>query len=324
VKAVRIHEYGGPEVLRLDDVPDPAPAAGEVLLRVHAAGVNFSDTERRRNLYQRHLPLPAVLGGEAAGVIAAVGAGVNPALRGLRAVGLASGAQAELVCIPASEVVMLPDGVDFDVAAGLPVAGLTAYHLLHTVEWVTPGMTFLVHAVAGGVGLFLLQLAKAAGARVIGTASTEQKAEVARRLGADAVLVAPSDLAAEVRALTGGQGVDVVLDSVGRTTAAASLASLAPFGHLVFYGDASGLPSPIDVDALYPKSLRVSAYCLRSRHPAGAHRSALNELVSDVAAGTLTCTIGLRLPLEQVAEAHRALEERRTVGKVVLLIGERA
>jgi NADPH:quinone reductase len=321
MKAVRIHEFGGPEVLRLDDVPEPTAGAGEVLLRVRAAGVNFSDTESRRGVSASRVLLPAILGLEAAGVIAAVGTGVNPALRGLRAVGLARESQAELVRMTASEVVLLPDAVDFDVGAALPVQGLTAYHLLHTVDWVTPGMTLLVHAIAGGVGLMVLQLAKAAGARVFGTASTEEKAEVARRLGADAVLVSPPDLAAEVLGLTGGEGVNLVFDSVGRSTAEASLRCLAPFGHLVFFGQASGPPAPLDVGTLYPRSLKVSAYWLGAPHPADSHRSALNELVSDVAAGTLTCTLGQRLPLEQVADAHRALEGRGSVGKVILRVG---
>jgi NADPH2:quinone reductase len=321
MKAVRIHAYGGPEVLRVDEVPDPVPGAGEVLLRVHAAGVNFGDVVRRSGRSSSKFSLPAILGSEAAGVIAAVGTGVNPALRGLRAMGLAQGCQAELVRMPAAEVVLLPDAVDFDVGAALPVQGLTAYHLLHTVDWVTPGMTLLVHAVAGGVGLMVLQLAKAAGARVFGTASTEEKAEVARRLGADAVLVASQDLAAEVLELTGGQGVNLVLDSVGRSTAEASLRCLAPFGHLVFFGETSGPPAPVDVGSLYPHALKVSAYSLSAPHPADSHRAALNELVSDVVAGTLTSTIGLRLPLERVADAHRALEGRGTVGKIILRVG---
>ena len=320
MKAVRIHEYGGPEVLRLDDVPEPVAGPGEVLLRVRAAGVNFADTQRRSGQAGRQVPLPAILGSEAAGSIFAVGNGVNPMLRGLRAVGLASEAQAEVVRMPANEVVLLPDEVDFEVAAALPVQGLTAYHLLHTVDWVTPGMTLLVHAISGGVGLMLLQLAKAAGARVLGTTSSEEKAEVAKRLGADAVLVAPQDLAAEVLTLTGGQGVNLVFDSAGRATAEASLRCLAPFGHLVFFGSASGPPPPLEVEALYARSLKVSAYWLGSPHPSDSHRTALQELVSDVAAGTLSATLGLRLPLEEVAEAHRALEGRRTVGKVVLRV----
>ncbi|HXX32605.1 MAG TPA: quinone oxidoreductase [Myxococcaceae bacterium] len=320
MRAVRIQAHGGPEVLRVDDVPPPEAGPGEVLLGVRAAGVNFADIERRRGSYEPHLPLPSILGAEAAGVIVAVGAGVNPALRGMRAVGLARASQAEMVKMPAAEVVLLPEVVDFDVAAALPVQGLTAYHLLHTMESVTPGMSILVHAIAGGVGLLVLQLAKAAGARVYGTASTEAKAEVARRLGADAVLVAPDDLAGEILELTGGHGVDLVLDSVGRSTAEASLRSLAPFGHLVHFGEASGPPPRLDISALYGRSLRVSAYWLRSPHPPGTHSAALHELLSDVVAGTLTCTIGLRLPLERVADAHRALEGRRTVGKVVLRV----
>ena len=320
MQAVRIHAYGGPEVLRLDDVAPPKAGPGEVLLRIRAAGVHSEDA-RRRSGQARSPFLPAILGTEAAGVIAAVGVGVNPALRGLRAVALAPESQAELVRVPASEVVLLPDPVDFEVAAVLPFQGLTAYHLLHTVDSVTPGMTLLVHEVTSGVGLLLLQLAKAAGARVFGTASSGERAELARDLGADAVLVAPGDLAAEVLALTAGEGVNLVLDPVGRTTGEVSLRCLAPFGHLVFFGAASGPAAPVDVATLHPRALKVSAFSLAARLPADANRSALEELVSDVAAGTLSCTLGLRLPLAQVADAHRALDEGRTVGDVVLRVG---
>ncbi len=316
-----MHCDGEREVLRVEDVPEPKPGPGEVLLRVHAAGVSHEDTRRRVGSPRSKAPLPAILGAEAAGVVAAVGAGVNPALRGLRVVGLAPEAQAEFVRLPASEVVLLPDTVDFEVGAVLPCQGLTAYHLLHTMDWVTPGMTVLVHDIASGVGLLVLQLAKAAGARVFGTASTEAKAEVARHLGADAVLVAPAELSAEVRALTAGEGVNLVLDAVGRATAEASLRCLAPFGHLVFFGATSGPPAPLHVDGLYPRALKVSAFSMAAPLPADANRSALNELVSDVAAGTLSVTLGVRLPLEQVADAHRALEEDRAVGSVVLRVG---
>ncbi|MGO8971598.1 MAG: quinone oxidoreductase family protein [Myxococcaceae bacterium] len=321
MKAVRIHGFGGPEVLRLDDVPEPKAGPGEVLLRVRAAGVTGLDTARRAGGEAHRVALPTTLGTEAAGVIAAVGPGVNPALRGLRVVGFAPESQAECARMAAADVVLLPDSVDFEAAAALPCEGLTAYHLLHTVDWVTPGMTLLVHAIAGGVGLLALQLAKAAGARVFGTTSTEEEADVARRLGADAVLVAPSDLAAEVLALTGGEGVNLVLDSVGRATAEASLLCLAPFGHLVFFGATSGPPAPLPIDALYGRALKVSAFSLSAPLPADANRSALHELVSDVAAGTLSCSYGLRLPLAQVAQAYRVLEEGRGVGSVVLRVG---
>jgi len=321
MKAVRIDGYGGPEVLRVEDVPEPKPGPGEVLLRVHAAGVSAEDTRRRAGAAPGKAVLPAILGAEAAGVITAVGSGVNPALRGLRAVGLASECQADFVRLAASEVVLLPDSVDFDVGAVLPWQGLTAYHLLHTVDWVTPGMTVLVHDISRGVGLLVLQLAKAAGARVFGTASTEAKAEAARHLGADAVLVAPAELSAEVRALTAGEGVNLVLDSVGRATAEASLRCLAPFGHLVFFGASSGPPPPLQVDSLYPRALKVSAFSMAAPLPADVNRSALHEVVSDVAAGTLSVTLGLRLPLQQVADAHRALETDAAIGSVVLRLG---
>ena len=320
MKAVRLHGHGGVEVLQVEDVPEPKPGPGEVLLRVHAAGVSLEDVGRRAGTGGSAV-LPAILGAEAAGVVSAVGPGVNPALRGLRAVGLVSEAQAEFVRLPASEVVLLPDTVDFEVGAVLPLQGLTAYHLLHTVDWVTPGMTLLVHNISGGVGLLVLQLAKAAGARVFGTVATEAKAEVARHLGADAVLVAPAELNAEVRALTAGEGVNLVLDSVGRATAAASLRCLAPFGHLVFFGASSGPPAQVQVEALYPRALKVSAFSMAAPLPPDANRSALNELVSDVAAGTLSVRLGARLPLEHVAEAHRAVEEDSAVGSVVLRVG---
>ncbi len=321
MKAVRIDRHGGPEVLRLDDVPEPKPGPGEVLLRVRAAGVHAEDARERSGHTLNPLALPAILGTAAAGVIAAVGLGVNPALRGLRAVGLAPASQAELVRLPAADVVVLPEAVDFEVAAVLPFPGLTAYHLLHTVEHVTEDTTVLVQDIAGDVGLFVLQLAKATGARVLGTATSQEGADVARQLGADAVLVSPDDLASTVRALNGGGGVHLLLDGVGRTTVEASLRCLAPFGHLVFFGGFARQPAQVAVEKLYPHALKVSAFSLAAPLPQGANRSALQELVSDVAAGTLSCMLGLRLPLEEVATAHRALEEGRTVGHLVLRVG---
>ncbi|WP_224245103.1 quinone oxidoreductase family protein [Hyalangium gracile] len=321
MRAVRYHQTGGPEVLRLEEAPEPVPGPGEVQLRVHAAGVNFADTERRRGLYDAQVPLPRILGSEAAGVVSAVGPGVDPALVGRRAVTLTTGSYAELVKAPASSLVALPDNVSFETAAAVPVQGLTAYHLLRTVGQVREGQSVLVHAAAGGVGVLAVQLAKAAGARVLGTVSSETKAQLVQELGADDVIrYDHEDVVAEVHRRTGGQGVDLVLDAVGASTWAGSLQVLAPFGHLVSYGSASGSPPPVDVEALFAKSLKVSAYWLHTPHPPGAHHQALESLVRDVSEGRLRILIGLKLPLAEAAEAHRRLEGRETVGKVVLTV----
>jgi NADPH2:quinone reductase len=321
MKAIRYHRTGGPEVLQLDEVPEPEPGPGEVRLQVHATGVNFADTERRRGLYDAKLPLPRILGSEAAGVISAVGPDVDPALVGRRVVTLTTQSYAEFVKAPASGLVMLPDNVSFEVAAAVPVQGLTAYHLLHTAAQVHAGQSVLVHAAAGGVGVLAVQLAKALGARVLGTVSSAAKARLVQELGADELIRYDSeDVVAEVQRRTQGRGVDLVLDAVGASTWAASLQVLAPFGHLVSYGSASGRPPPVDMEALFEKSLKVSAYWLHTPHPPGLHHRALASLIRDVAEGRLRILIGLQLPLTEAAEAHRRLESRETVGKVVLTV----
>lgn len=321
MKAVRYHHTGGPEVLGLEDVPLPAPGPGEVRVRVRAAGVNFADTERRRGLYEVDVPLPRVLGSEAAGVVDAVGPGVDAQLLGRRVVAWTREAYAEACLAPLERTVALPDALDFARAAALPVQGLTAWHLLHTHARVRAGARVLVHSAAGGVGLLLVQLARGAGAHVLAAASTRDKCALAREHGAHAShAYGEGELAAWVRAQTGGEGADLVLDAVGRDTWAASLAALAPFGHLVSYGSASGSPPPVDVEALFARSLSVSAYWLVTPHPPGAHRRALEHLVHEAARGALRVTVGLALPLAQAPEAHRRLEARATVGKVVLTL----
>jgi NADPH2:quinone reductase len=323
MKAIRFHRIGGPEVLRLDEVPEPEPGPDEVLLQVHVAGVNFADTERRRGLFNPNAPLPRMLGLEAAGIVSAIGSRVDPALRGRRVATLAEGAYAEFVTVPASGLVTLPDNVSFEVAAAVPVQGLTAYHLVHTVSQIHVGQSVLVHAAAGGVGGLAVQLAKAAGARVFGTVSSAAKAELVRELGADEVIrYDHEDVVAEVRQRTGGQGVDLVLDAVGASTWAGSLQALAPFGHLVSYGSASGLPPLVDVETLFDKSLKVSAYWLLTPHPPGLHHRALESLIQDVSKGKLRILLGMKLPLVECAEAHRRMEGRETMGKVVLTVRE--
>ena len=320
MKAIRYHQVGGPEVLRWEDVPEPTPGPGEVLVRVHAAGVNFADTERRRGLYDAHVPLPRILGSEAAGVVGAVGPGVDATWLGRRVVALTKQAYAEAALAPVAGLLELPPEVSFAEAAALLVQGLTAYHVVHTVGRVEAGQTVLVHAAAGGVGLLAVQLAKAAGARVIGTVSGEAKAKLAREVGADEVIrYDQEDVATRVQALTQGRGVERVLDSVGASTWQASVDALAPFGHLVSYGNASGPPPHLEVDSLYAKSLTVSAYWLHTPTPPEVQRRAREALLQAVLAKRLRVVVGLALPLSQAEEAHRRLEGRDTVGKVVLL-----
>ncbi|MBN8228818.1 quinone oxidoreductase [Corallococcus macrosporus] len=323
MKAIRYHQLGGPEVLRWEDAPEPVPGPGQVLLRVHAAGVNFADTERRRGLYDAQVPLPRILGSEAAGVVRAVGPGVDAAWVGRRVVALTKEAYAEAALAPVEGLLVLPPEVSFAEAAALLVQGLTAYHVVHTVGRVEAGQTVLVHAAAGGVGVLAVQLAKAAGARVIGTVSGEAKAKLAREMGADAVIrYDREDVAASVRELTGGRGVERVLDSVGASTWQASLDALAPFGHLVSYGNASGHPPHVEVESLYAKSLTVSAYWLHTPTPPEVQRRAREALLAEVVAKRLRIVVGLTLPLSRAEEAHRQLEGRNTVGKVVLVGAE--
>ncbi|RKH72642.1 quinone oxidoreductase [Corallococcus interemptor] len=323
MKAIRYHQLGGPEVLRWEDAPEPVPGPGQVLLRVHAAGVNFADTERRRGLYDAQVPLPRILGSEAAGVVRAVGPGVDASWVGRRVVALTKQAYAEAALAPVEQLLVLPPEVSFEEAAALLVQGLTAYHVVHTVGRVEAGQTVLIHAAAGGVGLLAVQLAKAAGARVIGTVSGEAKAKLARDVGADDVIrYDREDVAASVRELTGGRGVERVLDSVGASTWQASLDALAPFGHLVSYGNASGHPPHVEVESLYAKSLTVSAYWLHTPTPPEVQRKAREALLAEVVAKRLRLVVGLSLPLSRAEEAHRQLEGRGTVGKVVLVAGD--
>lgn len=322
MKAIRYHRVGGPEVLLLEDVEDPTPGPGEVRIRVKAAGVNFADTERRRGHYDAAIPLPRILGSEAAGVVDQVGPGVDSRWLGRRVVAMAPRSYAEFMTAPAEELLELPDHVTFEEGAGLLVQGLTAWHLVHTSARLEQGQRVLIHAAAGGVGLLAIQLAKQAGATVLGTVSNEAKAQLAKEAGADEVFVygGARSVADWVRELTGGNGVEVVLESVGASTWASSLESLAPFGHLVSFGSASGDPPPVAVESLYAKSLKVSAYWLRTQHPDALQRKARKALGDLLSSGGLRVKVGLVVDLEAASQAHEELETRRTVGKVVLRV----
>jgi NADPH2:quinone reductase len=254
-------------------------------------------------------------------VVEEVGEGADPELHGQRVAFYLpptdSGAYAEHAVVPESSLFLLGDRLSFDHGAALPLQGLTAYGVVHIAAGVREGQTVLLHAAGGGLGLIALQLARNAGARVLGTVSTEEKAEAVRSLGGEPLLYG-DDLLDRVLAATGGRGVDVVLDSVGQATQELSLAALAQYGHLVCYGDASGFPPPIDPDRLYDRSLKVSAFGLRLDIHPEIWRAARRELLRQVEDGTLRLTISRVLPLAEAAEAHRLLESRQVVGKLLL------
>jgi NADPH2:quinone reductase len=321
MNAIRVHATGGPDVLRYEDVAQPAPGPGQVLVKVEAAGVNFIDIYQRRGLYP--VPLPFTPGQEAAGTVTAVGPGVTEVKPGDRvAYTGVLGAYAEYAVVPAERVVVLPEGIDARQGAAAMLQGMTAHYLACATYPLKAGDTCLVHAAAGGVGLLLCQIAKRRGARVIGTVSTREKAARAREAGADEVILyTEQDFEAEVKRLTQGAGVNVVYDSVGQTTFAKSLDCLAPRGMLVLYGQSSGPVGPFDPQLLSQKgSLFLTRPSLVHYVATRAELLArAGEVLGWIRAGTLKLRIGRELPLAQAAAAHRALEGRETTGKVLLI-----
>lgn len=319
MRAIIVRALGDPDVLTLGSGDIPQPGPGEVLVRLHAIGVNFSDTERRRGVYDPPA-LPWIPGNEAAGVVDGVGPGVEPQWLGRRVAFWAphtSGTYAEYACAPAVALFDLLDGIEFPVAAAMPVQGLTAYGLSHVATSLASGQTALVHAAAGGVGALIVQLLRNRGVRVFGTASSPAKLAFVHDLGATA-LPYGSALPARVRAANGGRGVDAVFDSVGRATQSDSLAALAPHGHLVFFGESSGPPVPIHPDELYERSLKVSSFWMAT-DPPERWAPARRELQHWVLEGKLRVTLNQTFPLAEAAEAHRRLEQRQTHGKLVLV-----
>jgi NADPH2:quinone reductase len=320
MQAVRIHQTGGPEVLRAETVPVPRPAPGQVVVRLEASGVNFIDVYKRTGLYP--VPLPATLGEEGAGTVTALGEGVSGLREGDRVAWAGViGAYAEYAAVPAARVVPVPAGVETPAAAALMLQGMTAHYLATSTFRLGEGDTCLVHASAGGVGLLLVQIARRVGARVIGTAGTEAKAALAREAGAHHVIVYTSqDFVAETKRLTNGRGVEVIYDSVGKSTFLPGLDALAPRGMMVLFGQSSGSVDPIDPQLLNRKG---SLYLTR---PVLGHYTATTEelrrraedLFSWVRDGELAVRIGRTFPLAEAAAAHRALEGRTTMGKVLL------
>jgi NADPH:quinone reductase len=321
--AIEVAETGGPEVLRYVDKPKPSPGDGEVLIKAEAIGVNFVDTYFRSGLYPHQLPF--VLGAEVAGVVEGVGAGVTALQVGDRVASAdAVGAYAEYCVAPVDLVASLPDRVDYEVAASALLKGMTAQLLIKSVYPVQPGDSVLSHAGAGGVGLILTQWATSLGARVITTVSTAKKAQLSRQAGAVEVLDYPDDpqqFGAVIRELTAGDGVAAVYDGVGKTTFDASLAALAVRGTLALFGAASG-----PVPAVDPQRLNAagSVYLTRPSRPdfiRSRHEFSwrTGELLDSIAAGTITIEASAHYALENAAQAHHDLQDRKTAGSVVLI-----
>ena len=321
MKAIQVQQVGGPDVLRLVEVADPRPGPGEALVKVEAAGVNFIEIYQRKGLYPS--PLPFTPGTEGAGRVLEVGPGVSavkPADR-VASVNL-MGSYAELARAPAERLVVLPEPIDARTGAALMLQGLTAHYLTRSTYRLSQGTWCLVHAAAGGVGLLLCQIARTHGARVIGTVSTEEKAALALQAGAEeVVLYSKQDFVAEVRRITGGRGVSVVYDSVGKTTFEGSLNSLSARGMLVLFGQSSGPVPPVDPQVLNRKG---SLFLTR---PTLAHYVATREellarakdLFDWVRNRSISVRIDRIFQLAAATAAHRALESRETMGKVLLI-----
>src|SRR5262245_16921172 len=321
MRAIRIHQFGGPEAMKLEELPTTKPGDGQALVRIEAAGVNFIDVYQRTGLYKN--PLPYGLGLEGAGVVEAVGSGVTTVRVGDRVAWTGiPGSYATHNVVPADKLVTLPAGVDARAGASAMLQGMTAHYLAHSTYPLKRGDTCLVHAAAGGVGLLLCQMAKRAGARVIGTVSTEEKAKLAREAGADDIIFyTRQDLVEEVKRLTGGKKLQVIYDSVGKDTFEKGFDCLAMRGYMVLYGASSGPVASLD-----PQVLNAKGSLFLSRPSLFHYTATRDELVKRagdvlgwIQKGELKLRIGATFPLAEAAHAHRDLEGRRTTGKVLLI-----
>ena len=320
MKAIRVNEHGGPEVLSCEEVDTPRISEDEVLVKVESAGINFIDTYQRSGLYQ--IPLPSTLGLEAAGTVVETGATVTGLSAGDRvAYTNVAGAYAEFAAVPADKLVPIPEGVSFDQGAAAMLQGCTAHYLCASTYQVKAGDRCLIHAAAGGVGLLLIQMVKMLGGSVIGTVSTESKAELARNAGADEVILYnEQDFHSEVMRMTDGVGVNVAYDSVGVATFAKSVDCLARFGHMVLYGNASGPVTQFNPATLGPKGslflTRPTLFdYLASREDLEWRSGDVFTWIKD---GTLKLQLEHFYPLAEATAAHQALEGRQTTGKVIL------
>src|ERR1700704_455927 len=321
MKAVRVHTPGGPDALRLDDVPEPTPGPGQAVVKIAAAGVNFIDVYFRTGAYKA--PLPLTPGVEGAGTVTAVGPGVSGVKVGDRVAWTGViGSYAQMLAVPSDRLVTLPDKLTFKDGAAAMLQGLTAHYLVTSTWPLKKGETALVQAAAGGMGLLLCQMAKMRGATVIGTVSTEEKAALAKAAGADhVILYTKQDFEPEVKRITGGRGVDVVYDGVGATTFDKGLSCLRPRGYMILFGAASGPVPPLDLQVL---NVRGSLFLQRPslNHHIAAREELLQragEVLGWIKDGKIKLRIEHQFPLAQAAEAHKALEGRKTTGKILLI-----
>jgi len=329
MKAIRIHSYGGPDVLRLDELPTPGPGAGEVLVRIHAASVNFIDIQKRRGelvgqaFYQRHAApgeseLPTTIGSQGVGVVEAIGTDVSGVQVGDR-VSFWGPSYATHIVLPAARAIRIPAGLSFELAAAGMNQGFLAYVFTHFTYPVKPGDWCLVQAAAGGLGLLICQMAKIRGGQLIGVTSTEEKAKHVKEAGADEVIISTqAEISKEARRITGGKGVNVVYDGVGKDTFGANLDSLAPAGYLVIYGQSSGYVPPFDLMVLQEKGslylTRANALPWVKEYP-----QYLEQLVPWVEQGRLSIRIAGTYALADASQAHSAFEQRQVSGRLLLI-----
>ncbi|MGH7935047.1 MAG: quinone oxidoreductase family protein [Candidatus Binataceae bacterium] len=321
MKVIQFSEVGGPDVMKLVEIPKPEARPKMVRVRNHAVGINFADNFFRQGTYLVKPKLPDTPGMEGAGVIDQVGPEVDGLKPGMRVAGIGLKCYAEYSLFYANQVIPLPDSVSFEEGVAFPIQTLTAWFMLHTCDRIAPGKTVVVHSAAGGVGIVAMQIAKAAGARVIGTVSSDSKAATAKQYGADEVInYETHDFAQEAMKLTAGKGVDLILDAVGKPTFEKGLACLAPFGHLILYGRAGGPPDKLDVFQLFGKAIKVSGFVLfTASSQSDLMRQGTESCFQLMKEGKLKMLIGKTFPLGEAPAAHRYMESRQSMGKLVLI-----
>lgn len=321
MKAIQFDKIGGPEVMRYTEIPKPELRPGTVIVKNEVIAINFGDLFFTRNEYLVKPVLPDTPGMEAAGVIDEVAPDVKELKPGMRVAYIGMGSYAEYTRIRAGRVMPIPEYLSFEEGAAFPIAVLTAWHMIHTCHEVTAGQTVVVHSSAGGVGIAAVQIAKAAGARVIGTVSNDDKMEFVRQFGADEVInYETHDFAAEVKRMTEQRGADLILDAVGKPTFEKGLGCLAPFGHLILYGRAGGVPDKLDVQRLFAKAIKVSGFAVPMVYSMRQiHRRGVEDVFQLSREGKLKVPVGRKFPLSEAVAAHRYLMSRQSVGKLLLI-----
>lgn len=321
MKAIQFDRLGGAEVMELREVPKPELQPGTIIVRNHVIAINFGDVLFLRGEYIVRPAFPDTPGMEGAGVVEAVAPDVKDISVGARVAYIGMGAYAEYIRLRRSRAIVLPDEMSFEQGAAFPIAVLTAWHLLHSCHQTTAGQSVIVHSAAGGVGIAAVQIAKAAGARVIGTVSNDDKIAMVRKFGADEVInYEKHDFAAEALRLTGGRGVDLILDAVGKPTFNKDLQCLAPFGHLVLYGRAGGIPDPVSPMTLFGKALKISGFAVPMVYAMHEiHRRGLEDVFRLAREGRLSVPIGRKFALAEAPEAIRYLQSRQSTGKLLLI-----